>query len=343
MNGNALRVYRSMTCSIGGALSAAQARHQGSARVGWGTLAVGVTMLSLFGATTGQLGSLRVATTVLMYIVLTEAWNVLGGYGGYLNFGMAMFFGVGAYTAAIVASEASIPPLATVPACAGVAAILAVIIGIPSLRLRGAYFAIVTFVLTLAVQQLVSVLGITNGALGLYLNPVSMSVRASEELYFFIFLGAAIVVTLVTRQIGRSQFGSALVAIREDEDAAEILGVPTTRVKTIAFVIAAVVAAMAGCVYASQLYYIEPVGTFDFSLSLSVVVAAIVGGSKTWIGPLVGAGATQLLAQELLLRTQGVEGNLVLGVLLVVFARFVPGGIVGFFTHRRGAKVTVEA
>ncbi|HLI14750.1 MAG TPA: branched-chain amino acid ABC transporter permease [Acidimicrobiales bacterium] len=311
------------------------------ARVGWAVFALGIGLLAAFGATTGQLGTLRVATTVLMYVVLTEAWSVLGGFGGYLNFGMAMFFGVGAYTAAIVSNHAGIPPLATVVACGAVAGILAVVVGIPSLRLRGAYFAIVTFVLTLAIQQLVSVLGITNGALGLYLKPVSMSPRASLELYFFIFLGGAVAATLLTRQLARSRFGSALVAIREDEDAAEILGIPTTRVKTLAFVLAAVIAGMVGCVYASQLYYIEPTGTFDFAISLNVVVGAIVGGVQSWVGPLLGAGTTQLLSQELLTRTQGVEGNLVLGALLVLFARFVPGGIVGVVRRRGGTKVTV--
>ncbi len=310
-------------------------------RSGWAALAVAVALTAAFGATTGQLGTMRVVTTVLMYVVLTESWTVLGGFGGYLNFGMVLFFGVGAYTTAIVSSHAGITPLATVLAAGGVAGVLGVLIGVPSLRLRGAYFAIVTFVLTLAIQQLVMVLGITNGALGLYLKPVSLGPRASDELYYFIFLGAAVVTMLVVRRIGSSRFGSALVAIREDEDAAEVLGVPTTRVKTVAFVFAAVVAGMVGCVYASQLYYIEPVDTFAFSLSLNVVVAAIVGGAQSWIGPLLGAVATQLISQELLIHTQGVEGNLVLGALLIVFARFVPGGIAGVFRRRRVAKVAV--
>jgi branched-chain amino acid transport system permease protein len=303
--------------------------------VGWGAFAAGVVALGLFGATTTQLGTLRIWTIVLMYVVLTEAWTVLGGYGGYLNFGMAMFFGIGAYTTAIVSGHAGIPPLAALPAAGAVAAILGVGIGIPSLRLRGAYFAIVTFVLTLAIEQLVSVLGITNGALGLYLKPPALGLRAGDQLFFFIFLGGAVAVTLGVRQIGRSRFGSSLVAIREDEDAAEILGVPTTRVKTAAFAFAACVAGMTGCVYAAQLYYIEPVSTFDFSLSLNVVVAAIVGGSQIWVGPLLGALVTQLLSQEFLSSTHGVEGNLMLGALLVIFARFVPGGIVGFARRRR--------
>lgn len=305
--------------------------------VGWGAFALGVVALGLFGATTTQLGTLRIWTIVLMYVVLTEAWAVLGGYGGYLNFGMAMFFGIGAYTTAILSSHTGIPPLATLPAAGVVAAILGVGIGIPSLRLRGAYFAIVTFVLTLALEQLVSVLGITNGALGLYLKPPALSLQAGDQLFFFIFLAGAVAVTLGVRQIGRSRFGSSLVAIREDEDAAEILGVPTTRVKTIAFAFAACVAGMAGCVYAAQLYYIEPVSTFDFSLALNVVVAAIVGGSQIWVGPLLGAVVTQLLSQEFLSSTQGVEGNLILGALLVVFARFIPGGIVGFARRRNRA------
>jgi len=311
------------------------------ARIGWAVLVAGAALLALFGATTTQLGTLRIASGVLMYVVLTQGWNVLGGYGGYLNFGMAMFFGIGAYSAAIISNKSGMSPLYTVVFAGGVAAIVAVVLGVPSLRLRGAYFAIVTFVLTLAVQQLASTIGITNGALGMYLKPPRLSARAGEELFFFIYFGLAIVLTIVVRAIGRSRFGSALVAIREDEDAAEVLGIATTRVKTTGFVIGAFVAGVVGCVYASQLYYIEPVSTFNFTLSLNVVVAAIVGGSGTWIGPVLGAGATEMLSQELLVHTQGVYGNLCLGALLVVFALAIPRGIVGLVRFKRGARPTL--
>lgn len=308
---------------------------------GWVVYLAGIAALVVYGASTNQLGTLRILTTVLMYVVLTEAWSVLGGLGGYLNFGMAMFFGVGAYTTAIVSNHWGIPPLYTFWAAGIVAGLFAVVVGIPALRLRGVYFAIVTFVLTLAVEQLVTILGITNGSLGLYLHTPDLNPRAKEQLFFFIFLGGAVLMSLVVRQISRSRFGSSLVAIREDEDAAEVLGIATTRVKTIGFVLAAVVAGMAGCVYAAQLYYIEPVATFNFSLSLNVVVGAIVGGAQGWIGPMLGAGATQYLSQQLLATTHGVEGTLVLGVLLVLFARFIPRGIVGVMKRRRGTKVTL--
>jgi branched-chain amino acid transport system permease protein len=275
-----------------------------------------------------------------MYVVLTLAWSVLSGLGGYLNFGMALFFGIGAYTTAIVASHSGLPPLATFWAAGAVPAIFAAVIGVPALRLRGAYFAIVTFVLTLAVEELVTVLGITNGALGMYITPMAMSLRASDQVYFFIFLAGSVLVALVVRQMGRSRFGSHLVAIREDEDAAEIMGVPTTRVKTLAFVFGAGVAGMVGCVYAAQLYYIAPPTTFSFSLSLNVVVAAIVGGYQTWVGPLVGALATQLAYEKFVSSSDGLQGTLALGALLILFARFVPGGIAGVF-RRRGTKVTL--
>ena len=311
------------------------------ARIGRGALIAAALALLAFGVTTQQLGTLRIATGVLMYVVLTQGWNVLGGYGGYLNFGMAMFFGIGAYTTAIVSTKAGIPPLATIPVAGAVAAVAGMVLGVPSLRLRGSYFAIVTFVLTLAVQQLALTLGITNGALGLYLKPPALSPRASEQLFYFIFFGAAIAATLGVRQIGRSRLGGALVAIREDEDAAEVLGIPTTRVKTIALVAGALVAGMVGAVYASQQYYIEPVSTFSFALSLNVVVAAIVGGAGTWVGPLLGAGATQLVSQELLVNTQGVYGNLVLGGLLIIFALFIPRGLTGLVRYKRRAHPTV--
>jgi branched-chain amino acid transport system permease protein len=125
------------------------------------------------------------------------------------------------------------------------------------------------------------------------------------------------------------------VAIREDEDAAEVLGVPTTRIKAVALLIGAMVAGVAGCLYAIQLFYIEPIGTFDFNISLAVVVAAVIGGAGTWYGPLVGAVVTQLLAQELFVHVQGVYSQLSYGVLLVGVVLLAPRGLVSLLRRPR--------
>ena len=183
--------------------------------------------LVLYGLIGTRLFYLSTLGTVFMYIVLTQAWNILGGYGGYLNFGMATFFGTGAYASAILFHYFGLSPFLTAPLAGLAAAIAGLLIGIPTLRLRGAYFALVTMIITFAVQILVLNLPWTQGALGIYMQPIGLTPLGVERLFYFLFLGLAAAVTALVYAIERSNMGWALVAIREDEDAAEIVGVKT--------------------------------------------------------------------------------------------------------------------
>lgn len=287
-----------------------------------------------WGIGPGAVADVRIATIVVMYIALAQGWNILGGYAGYVNFGMAMFFGVGAYTTAIVANSWHVNALATIPLAAVVAGITAVVIGAPALRLRGGYFAIATFVLTIAVQALALILGITKGSQGLEVPTLGMSIDQATRLFFVLFLALGVLATGLCWLLEHTRWHSALVAIREDEDAAEVLGVPTTRLKVIALVIGAVIAGVAGSLYATQIFYIEPNGTFDFNISLAVVVAAVIGGGGTWLGPVLGAVITQLLAQELFVHVAGVYSQLSYGVLLAVVVLAAPRGLISLWQHR---------
>lgn len=311
-------------------------------RAGGPALAVLVIVLALgWGAGPGSVADVRIGTTVLMYVALAQGWNLLGGYAGYINFGTVMFFGVGAYTTAITAGEWHIDPLITAPLAAVAGAVVAVALGIPTLRLRGGYFAIATFVLAIAVEALALVLGITHGSQGLFVPRVGLSIAASTRLFYVLFLGLAVVASLICWLVEHTRWHSALVAIREDEDAAEVLGVPTLRLKSIALVIGSAIAGVAGCFYATQLYYIEPTGTFDFSISLAIVVAAVIGGAGTWFGPIIGAVITQLLSQELLVHVQGVYNQLSYGALLLVVVLVAPRGLASIVRRTRGRRFSV--
>ena len=221
-------------------------------------------------------------------MVLTQAWNLLGGYGGYLNFGMVTFFGIGAYTTAILHHYYGLSAFLTAPVAGIVAAIAGLLIGIPTLRLRGAYFALVTMIITFAVQIFALDATVTQGALGIYMPTLPFRPLGVERLFYFLFLGLAVLVTALVYAIQHSNIGWALVAIREDEDAAEIVGVRTVEVKWAANALACFIAGVVGGLYAQRIAYLEPIGTFSFDISLNVVLMAVIGGPGTWQGPLIG-------------------------------------------------------
>ncbi|MGH3401296.1 MAG: branched-chain amino acid ABC transporter permease [Streptosporangiaceae bacterium] len=296
-----------------------------------GPLAALVLALALaaWGAGIGSVASVSIMSLVLMYVALAQGWNLLGGYAGYVNFGTVTFFGIGAYTTAIASTDWHLPPLATVPLAAVTAGLAAVLIGVPALRLRGGYFAITTFVLTLAVQALALVLPITNGSTGIIVPGIGTSIATATRIFFLLFLALSVVATGLCLFVDRTRWRGALVAIREDEDAAEVLGLPTTALKSAALIVGSVIAGVAGSFYATQLFYIEPIGTFDFNISLAVVVAAVIGGSGTWFGPVIGAVVVELLAQELFIHVQGVYSELAYGALLVIVVLVAPRGLMG--------------
>ncbi len=297
--------------------------------VGSGTLLVIIVALIAFGVFSRNLGVLNALATVFMYAILSQAWNILGGYGGYLNFGMVTFFGIGAYTTALLFHFYQISPFMTAPVAGLAAAIAGFIIGLPTLRLRGSYFAIVTMIISFAVQILVLDLPFTQGALGVYLDPLPLTPLGLERLFYFVFLVMAVSMTVLVYAIEHSNFGWALVAIREDEDAAEIVGVHTTEMKWIANVIASGIAGIVGGLYAQRIMYLEPIGTFSFDISLNVVLMAVIGGPGTWQGPLLGAPVVLLVADMLRVVVTSEVNRTIFSLVVIFIALFVPGGVMG--------------
>lgn len=314
-------------------------------------IAAGLVALVLYGALTSDLGTLGTLTNVLMFIVLAQAWNILGGYGGYLNLGMAAFFGLGAYAAGVLSYQYGLSPFITIP-FAGVAGIVfGVLVGVPSLRLRGPYFAILTLIIGFLMETVALNARITRGAMGIYLETIPFSPRVTAQLFYFVYLVLAVAVVILVYRIEHSKYGYALVAIREDEEAAEVLGVRTTWLKIVALLLGAFIAGIAGAIYGYRINYIEPFGTFSIAISIDVVLMTIVGGSGTWQGPVIGVPLVMLIAEILRVGVTRLDvfgtnvptefNRVIFGIILVVVAMYARDGIVGLFHKVRGRRFTV--
>lgn len=306
-------------------------------RTPWGGLAalVAVIVLTVYGVASANLSMIDTLGTVFMYIVVTQAWNILGGYSGYLNFGMVTYFGIGAYVSAVFFQYFKLSPFLTAPVAGLATALFGLIIGIPTLRLRGAYFAVVTIIITFAVQLLVLDLPVTQGALGIFLSPLAADPSTVERLFYFIYLGLAAAAVAFVFAIENSNFGWALVAIREDEDAAEVIGVRTTAVKWTANALAAFMTGVVGAIYAQRILYIEPTGTFALDISLNVVLMAVIGGAGTWQGPVIGVPLVLLVAEALRVTVTSEVNRVIFSLIVIVIALFVPGGIMGLLRQMR--------
>ncbi len=304
-------------------------RRQGRATQRWLAGLVVAAGVVAFGTLSPDLGAINTLGTVFMYLVVTQAWNILGGYGGYLNFGMVTYFGIGAYAGAVLFRYFGLSPFLTAPAAGAAAALFGLLIGIPTLRLRGAYFAVVTIIITFAVQLLALDLPLTQGALGIFLSPLPLDPITVERLFYFVFLGLAALATALVFAVENSNFGWALVAIREDEDAAEVIGVRTTAVKWVANVVAAFITGLVGGIYAQRILYIEPTGTFALDISLNVVLMAVIGGAGTWQGPVIGVPLVLIVAEALRVTVTSEVNRVIFSVVVILIALFVPGGIMG--------------
>ncbi|MGH7073431.1 MAG: branched-chain amino acid ABC transporter permease [Stellaceae bacterium] len=268
-----------------------------------------------------------VGISVLMAIALAQSWALFSALSGYVSLGHVVFYGLGAYV--VVVTWNIVPlPLALVLA-AFAAAGFAFIIGLPVLRVRGPYFVI----LTLGIAELVKyVLIAVEAALG-HASRLILGAPDPIVLYYML-LGLAAVATLLAAGVRLTRLGHGLRALREDEEAAETLGVPVTRYKLTAFVLSAAVPGAVGGVMALRATYFEPSLVFDPMISFAMIAMTIIGGSDDLRGPVLGAVLLTGLS-ELLWDTAPQAYMVILGVLLVIFVRFVPDGLSGLLRRAR--------
>jgi branched-chain amino acid transport system permease protein len=254
-------------------------------------------------------------------IALAQSWSVLSSLSGYVSLGHVVFYGLGSYL--VVATWNIVPLVLALPLAAAAAGLFAFLVGLPVLRARGPYFVILTF----GVSELVKfVLIAVESSLG---HASRLVLGAPDPIVlFYLALGLAVIATLLAYGVRVTRLGYGLRGIRENEEAAENLGVPVASYKLAAFVLSAVIPGAVGGVMALRATYFEPRVVFDPMISFSMIAMAIIGGSDDLRGPVLGALLLTVLS-ELLWANAPELYMIILGVLLVVFVRFLPQGIAG--------------
>lgn len=274
---------------------------------------------------------MHILILVIMWSVIGMAWNLLSGYCGQVSFGHAVFFGTGAYTAGMLYSKLGISGWWGLPLSIVVVTAFALVIGYICLRLRGPFFALATLamgvILRIVAENLVD---FTGGDLGIMIRERSW---VEKTWYYYIILAIAFGTFLCVKFVMESKLGYYFVAIREDQDAAESLGVNTTLYKTIALCLSAVLTGFAGAFYTNYMGYIDPKVVFALhDISIVAIMVVMVGGVATYWGPAVGAVIMVLLAEAIRsIPAIGTAHQTFFGILLIVIIIFLPNGIVGDF------------
>lgn len=276
--------------------------------------------------------------TVLQYVVLATAWNILGGYTGYVNFGAAGFFAVGAYTVVALGKTAGWPLLALLPAAAAVSGLLGLAAGWLTLRLRGVYFAIATLALAIVLETAVTNWDHVGGAAGAFVvRPREAPLFTSYVAWlFWLMLALAVLAVCIARAVETSRLGRGLAAVRDDEQAAESAGVPTLRLKLAAAGLSGMLMGLAGAPLVYYTSYIDPLSAFNLEYAVNSVAMPMIGGTATWLGPVVGAVLIGTLQQAATVTVSSELNLLIVGAVLIVFVVAAPEGLVGL--ARRLAK-----
>jgi branched-chain amino acid transport system permease protein len=304
-------------------------------------LALIVAACAIFGAgrAIGSSYAFFLGYVVLQYIVLGTAWNILGGYTGYVNFGVTAFFAIGAYSTVALYKLIPAMPLPFMILIGGaLAALVGLGTGYLTLRLRGVFFSIATLALAVVVQTLITNWDYVGGARGAYvLRPKLAPLIGGEyvQYLFVIMLGLCVIVLATARAIERSSLGFGFAAIRDDEAAAEAAGVPTLRLKLIATTLSGGFMGMAGAPLPYYVTYLDPVSGFNLNYAVNAIAMPLIGGTSTWLGPVVGAVLVGGLQEVLRVTISSAANVLIAGVLMVFFVIVAPQGIVGLFRGKR--------
>src|SRR5690349_17666515 len=322
--------------------------------------AVGLALIVLTRAFFSNEYFFFAAYVVLQYIVLSTAWNILGGYTGYTNFGTGAFFALGAYTAVVLHKmpdllhktlDVTIPAI-PLPVMILVGSVISGIIGLGTgyltLRLRGVFFAIATLALAIVVQTLIVNWDYVGGSRGIYIiRPANAPLGGGYIQYLYTLMMVLTVISVgIARTIERSRLGLGFAAIRDDEQAAEAGGVPTLRLKLIATTLSGGLMGMAGAPLPYYVTYVEPTSAFNLSYAVNSVAMPVVGGMTSWVGPIIGAVLLGTIQQLATVTISSALNLLIVGLLLIFFVVIAPNGIVGLVTagrRRRRAAAEIAA
>ncbi len=269
--------------------------------------------------------------TVLQFVVLATAWNILGGYTGYVNFGSAAFFAMGAYATVFVHKTHPLPIPVLIVIGGVVSGIVGLGMGYLTLRLRGAFFAIATLAFAVVLQTLVVNWDYVGGSRGAYIiRPNEIApIGPYIQYLFLLMLGLAVIALSAARGIERSRLGYGFAAIRDDELAAEASGVPTLRLKLVATTLSGALMGMAGAPFPYYIGYVQPSSAFGLEYAVNAIAMPMIGGTTSWVGPLIGAILLGSLQQIATVTISSAVSLLSVGLLLVAFVIIAPNGIVG--------------
>ncbi len=277
---------------------------------------------------------LRVLTQTFLFGAIATGSNIIIGFTGYPAFGNIAFFGVGAYVTGVLTTKYSMPFFATLPICALSGIIIASILGIPILRLKGHYFAIATVGVMETIKELIdNMTELTGGGLGLTLPIMQGEPEYIYKFFYFVMLGSMLFSLLILFIISKIKQGYALRAIRVDEDAASVMGINTTVYKTFAWAISAALVGITGGIYAYWLSYIDPNTVFGGTYPVKMFAMILLGGGTTVIGPMLGAFILELISEIVWSKFIAIHG-MVLGLLIIFIILFLPKGL--FETFKGG-------
>jgi branched-chain amino acid transport system permease protein len=265
----------------------------------------------------------------LILATLAQSWNIIGGYTGYPSFGNSVFYGLGGYGVAIAMVQFHLPFAAGLIVGIAAAVAFAFLLGLPVLRLRGHYFAIATLGLAEVMIAIFSNIEIAGRNVGLVLP-----LLRGDTLFFELSLGLLVFTTLTVAWMSRSRFGFGLIAIRENEGAAAVMGVNTTLYKILAFALCSVFAAAAGGIHAYWLTYLDPGSAFEVTLNVKMIIMAVFGGPGTIFGPVLGAFALSAISEILASKVTSFA-SIFFGLVIVVAIVFMPRGFADLFTRFR--------
>ncbi|AZO31907.1 MULTISPECIES: branched-chain amino acid ABC transporter permease [Mesorhizobium] len=289
-----------------------------AARIGLCALAVAVLAAApWFGSDV----LVQFGINALLLAVLAQGWNIIGGYAGYASFGNSVFYGLGSYGVAIAMVQWELPFAVGLAFGVAMAVAFAFLLGLPVLRLKGHYFAIATLALAQVMIAIVSNVELAGQNIGLVLPPLN-----NDPLFYELALGLLVLATLTVYWLTKSRFGFGLIAIRENEEAAAVMGVNTTLYKVLAFALSGVLCALAGGIHAYWITFLDPESAFDISLNVKMIIMAVFGGPGTVLGPVVGALGLSVVSEVLSSEVTSLA-SLFFGLVVVAAVVLMPRGL----------------